>query len=147
MLGATSREMFRRVFDFARLDEPFEVGGIAVEPFATLHPAETYGLRVRSGTATVAYTSDTAAHDGLEEACRGADLLICEATYTSDVEAEAGIHMWAREAGELAAAAGVGRLVLTHIWPTKDPAVAVAEASAAFDGLVEAAVEGAVYEA
>jgi ribonuclease BN (tRNA processing enzyme) len=54
--------------------------------------------------------------------------------------------MWAREAGRLASEAGVGRLVLTHIWPTIDPEESVREAAEEFDGPVEAAVEDAIYD-
>lgn len=146
MLGETSVELFRKVFDVSTLAEPFRVGGLGVQPFPTMHPIEAFGLRVSAGGRTVVYTSDTAAHPGLAESCREADLLVCEATYVSTTKAEPGVHMWAREAGELAASAGAGRLVLTHIWPTNDPAVAVAEASEVYDGPVEAAVDGAVYE-
>ena len=38
--------------------------------------------------------------------------------------------------------AGVGRLVLTHIWPTNDRRLVVEGAEAAFDGPVTVAHEG-----
>jgi ribonuclease BN (tRNA processing enzyme) len=55
--------------------------------------------------------------------------------------------MSAAEAGELAARAGAGRLVLTHISDELDPGRALAAAGAAFDGTVEIAAEGSTYEA
>lgn len=145
-LGGTSLAMFRRVFDLRPIDEPFEVGPLRFTSFRTRHPAETYGLRITDGTSTVAYTSDTAWFDELPDACRDVDILISEATYLDGTEATPGIHMWAREAGELAEQAGAGRLVLTHIWPSFDPDAAVCQAAAVFDGPVSAAAEGEVYE-
>jgi ribonuclease BN (tRNA processing enzyme) len=50
--------------------------------------------------------------------------------------------MSARQAGEHAARAGVGSLILTHIWPTLDPEDSRAEASGAFDEEIEIARGG-----
>jgi ribonuclease BN (tRNA processing enzyme) len=144
-LGATSKAMFNKVFDFRDLQNAFDVGPMHFAPFRTHHPANTFGLRITCGDATVVYTSDTALFPDLASACRDADLLISEATYIDGIEASPGIHMWAREAGRNAKEAGVKRLVLTHIWSTFDPADAVTQAAEQYDGPVEAAVEGARY--
>lgn len=146
LIGQGSAKIFREVFDFRGIAQPFGVGDLTFGAFRVLHPTETYGITISDGTRRVIYTSDTAAFPELAEHCRGADLLICEATYVGDVDVEPGVHMWAREAGELAAAAGVGRLVLTHVWPSFDPADAAREAAERFDGPVEAAVEGKTYQ-
>lgn len=42
--------------------------------------------------------------------------------------------MTAEEAGEMAAEAGVGKLVLTHLWPGLDPDVSIAQAAKHYDG-------------
>ena len=55
------------------------------------------------------------------------------------------LHITAAEAGEHAARAGVGRLILTHIWPTNDRTVAVEEAERAFKQGVVSAEEGMVF--
>jgi ribonuclease BN (tRNA processing enzyme) len=145
-LGGQSAEMFERVFDLRPVTgEPFDVGPIRFEPFQTKHPGETYGLRLRADGRLAVYTSDTSMFPELVDACRDADLLICEATYVDGGEAEPGVHMWAREAGSVAAKAGVKRLVLTHILPAFDPQQAVNESAEEFDGPVEAAVEGKRY--
>ena len=62
-------------------------------------------------------TGDIAETDSLLEACRGADLLVCESTY---IEKEADMarhfgHLTAYQAADLAKRAGVGQLVLTHL--------------------------------
>lgn len=48
----------------------------------------------------------------------------------------------ARDAGTAAAAAGVGRLVLTHLWPGVDPASALLAAASRYAGRIEVAVHG-----
>lgn len=145
-IGPGSAKLFRQVFDFRPITEPFRIGDLAFGSFRVVHPTETYGISMTDGGKRAVYTADTAAFPELAEHCRGADLLICEATYVGDVDTDPGIHMWAREAGELAAAAGVGKLVLTHIWSSFDPDDAVREAASHFDGDIEAAVEGKTYE-
>ncbi len=63
------------------------------------------------------HIGDCGRTDDLMEACRDADGLVIEATYL-EVEAEMARsfgHLTARQAAELAAAAGVGHLYLTHI--------------------------------
>ena len=146
LIGPGSAKLFSQVFDFKTLASPFTVGDLAFKPFRVVHPTETYGLEISDGRRRVVYTSDTASFPELVECCRDADLLISEATYVGGVEVQAGVHMWAREAGDLAQAARVGRLVLTHIWGSFDPQDAVIEASDRFDGPVEAAAEGKTYK-
>ena len=46
---------------------------------------------------------------------RGADLFICESALPDEQKVEG--HLTPSEAGEMAARAGVGTLVLTHLYP------------------------------
>ena len=65
---------------------------------------------------SMAFVMDTAPCPGAAELAAGVDLLVCEATYLEQHRDLAGAyrHMTAGQAGELAASAGVGRLVLGH---------------------------------
>ena len=81
----------------------------------------------------------------------GADVLLCEASWPHVVpgrwtEPPGGLHMSGRQAGEHAAAAGVGRLLLTHVPTWCDPAALLAEAQEGFDGPVELVAPDATYE-
>ncbi len=145
-LGGISKAMFERVFDTRSIVEPFDVGDLHFEPFRTNHPAETYGLRISDGTRTFVYTSDTATFPELAGHCRDADLLLIEATYVEEAQASPNVHLWAREAGKVATDAGAKRVVLTHVWPTFDTEQAVREAAESYDGPIEAATEGKVYD-
>ncbi|MFC8599580.1 MULTISPECIES: MBL fold metallo-hydrolase [unclassified Isoptericola] len=131
------------------------VGPFELEPFTVYHPVEAYGVRVtgpsslRPGErATLAYSGDTDACDGLVEGARGADLFLVEAAFQEgrDDGVERGIHLTGRRAGEAAARAGVGRLLLTHLPVWNAPEVALAEARSAYDGPVEVATAGGVHE-
>ena len=73
---------------------------------------------------------------------QGADVLLCEATFAVLGEGSPDYHLAAGEAGEHAARAGAGRLILTHIWPTHDRSAARDRAGAAFDGPVMVAEDG-----
>jgi ribonuclease BN (tRNA processing enzyme) len=140
--GSSSAGLFHETFDFKPLTaEPFEVGDLRFEPFRTLHPPETYGVRIRDDGRLATYTSDTAWFDDLPEACGEADLLICEATYVEGVQAEPDVHLWAPEAGNVGEKSGAKRMLLTHVWGTFDPAQAASEAAKTFGGPVEPATE------
>jgi ribonuclease Z len=65
---------------------------------------------------SMAFLMDTRPCAGAATLARGVDLLVCESTYL-DEDAELAVghdHLTAGEAGQLAAAAGARRLVLTH---------------------------------
>jgi ribonuclease BN (tRNA processing enzyme) len=121
--------------------EALDLGGISVEPIRVEHSdLETYGLRIGDGAATVAYSADSGPTHALDALARDADLLICEAGAPEGEHSE--LHLTGGQAGEIAARAGVRRLLLTHLRPEADPDQAVAEARATFSGPVELATEG-----
>lgn len=121
------------------------VGDLSVTPRRVEHTEGTFALVVTDGETTLCYTSDTTFGDPVIRAAEGCDLLLAEATLPEAYRGAAP-HMTAAEAGELARAAGVGALVLTHIWPTNDRDEMVREARAAFGGPVHVAREFDTYE-
>ncbi|WP_052848336.1 MBL fold metallo-hydrolase [Streptomyces avicenniae] len=143
----TERSM-SEVFAFHTLvpDRPFAVGPFLVTAHRVVHPVETYGFRVEHRGRVLCYSGDTGRCDSLTELARGADLFLCEASFTDGKEDLPEVHINGREAGECAQRAGAERLVLTHIPPWTDAQVNLSDAKAAFDGPVELARPGAVYE-
>jgi ribonuclease Z len=80
-----------------------------------IDPADLVGP-TRPGR-TIVITGDTRPCDATAEASAGADLLVHEATFAEEEAARASEtgHSTAREAAQVAARAGVKRLVLTHV--------------------------------
>lgn len=89
----------------------------------------------------IVYSGDTQPCLGVLEAALGADLFICEATFTQDLveKAREVRHMTAQEAAGIALKAKARRLVLTHISPRhRDPTPVLEEAKAVFADTVVA---------
>jgi ribonuclease Z len=107
---------------------------VTLEDSRVIHPEELVGP-TRPGR-TVVYSGDTRPCDGVRAVSHGADLLVHEATFSSEEAAravETG-HSTAREAAEVARAAGVRQLILTHISPrySREAPELLAEARAVF---------------
>ncbi|HET7875160.1 MAG TPA: MBL fold metallo-hydrolase [Methylomirabilota bacterium] len=95
----------------------------------------------------VVYSSDTEPCDAVVALASGADTLIHEATFPERDRGRFGAHSTGAEAGEIAARAGVRRLLLTHIeadYHAEVEALA-AEARKRFPGPVEIAREFVPY--
>lgn len=100
-------------------------------------PASTVGALV--------YSADTGAGWSVASFGTGIAMFLCEATYTRGQEGRFR-HLSGRQAGEMAADAGVGRLVVTHRWPSVPSGALAAEADDAFGRPVHQAVPGRVFE-
>jgi len=122
------------------------VGPVRVTFAATDHRPPTLAARFDDGRHRLVYTADTGPGIDLAPFAEGADLLLAEATYQQGQEG-APVHLTAAQAGELARRAGVGRLVLTHVWPTFDPERSLEEARSTAGGIpVALARPRAVFE-
>ncbi len=143
--GAGDEHAFHRAFDHRTVapGDRFEVGGIAVGLGAVAHPVPAVCVGLTAGGRRLLYSGDTGPGGDVAVMASGADLLLCEATHQGPVSGDRyPYHLYASEAGQVAASAGVGRLVLTHLGPTLDPAVSIAEAAAVFNGPVAHAEPG-----
>jgi ribonuclease BN (tRNA processing enzyme) len=125
----------------------FDIGPFRVQTGLLPHWLPNAGARLTAGGATLVYTGDTGPAAEVVALARGADLLLAEATHLDEVPQGArGYLTSAREAGQQAAQAGVGRLVLTHLWPGTEHAAAIAEASQTYVGPIDVAVSGRVFD-
>ncbi|MGE3287070.1 MAG: MBL fold metallo-hydrolase [Pseudonocardia sp.] len=140
------------VFTFHTLDDGVSVPvrEVTVRAAAVDHLCEAYALRVEHEGSSLVFSGDTGPCTGLVELARGADVLLCESSWphVTDrwTEPPTGVHLSARQAGEHATAAGVGRLLLTHVPPWADGAQLLTEAKEAFDGPVEMVVPDECYD-
>ncbi|MCW2879674.1 MAG: hypothetical protein JWQ95_3774 [Sphaerisporangium sp.] len=122
-----------------------EVGPFHVDTWPLPHHVPNAGLRLTTGRTSIAYTGDTGPSPHLYDLARDADLFLAEATYPETVPAEDAPYLSsALQAGQVAAAAGAGRLVLTHLWPDTPPPQAIAAARTAFDAEISVAQQGMV---
>jgi ribonuclease BN (tRNA processing enzyme) len=134
------------VFDFVPVGPgSFDLGPFEVTLARTAHPIECYAIRLSAGGRSLVYTGDTGPCDPIVEQARGADVFLAEAAHPPGPDLPDGLHLTGRDAGEHAAAAGVGRLLLTHIPSWVDEIGQLFAASAVFSEseLVRA---GATYE-
>jgi ribonuclease BN (tRNA processing enzyme) len=120
-----------------------ELPGCRISLHPLRHAAPNCGTRIETGTASLAYTGDTGVCDGFGPLASGVDMLLAEATLDATDTGPHG-HLSAAEAGSIAAANGVGELVLTH-FGSADPAHLEARRAAAaevFDGPIALAQPG-----
>ena len=134
------------VFDFVPVGPgSFTLGPFDVTLARTVHPSECYAIRLTAGGRALVYTGDTGPSARVAELARGADVLLCEAAHPPGGDLPEGLHLTGREAGEHAAAAGVGRLLLTHIPSWVDEIGQLFAASAVFSE-TELVRPGSTYE-
>lgn len=116
-----------------------ERGGVTVTAIRNEHPPliDTFALSFKTDSTHVVFSGDTAPIEALEDFAKGADLLIHEAMLKSALP---GLmervgngsdklmahwlrsHTFAHDAARTATRAGVGRLALSHLIPSDDPA-------------------------
>jgi ribonuclease BN (tRNA processing enzyme) len=133
-------------FDFRTWDGPVRIGPFTVEAVPVVHPVPAYGLRVSVDGITVAYSGDTGPCPALARVADGADLLLAEASFREGDDNPVGLHLTGADCGELASRADVKSLVITHVPPWHDGQVALREAAELYDGPLELARAGAVYD-
>lgn len=148
VVSIDSQVAMRTAFDFRDVPpgDGFELGPFRVktEPMEHLGlPA--LGYRFEADGQVFAYTGDTGPTHHVEALARDADLFLAEATW-QDRDDLLPFHLSSRQAADHAREAGVGRLVLTHIWPTLDRDVSRAQAAEEYPGPLDVAVEGMAFE-
>jgi ribonuclease BN (tRNA processing enzyme) len=153
-LGAASSPYGGEIDDFSDIfdvrhwvdGEVVKVGAVSVLPRVVCHPTESFGLRItnREGASFV-YSGDTGFCDTIIDLARGADVFLCEASWTHSPDRPPNLHLSGTEAGRIATAAGVGELLLTHIPPWTSREDVISEAKAEFGGPVHAVVTGETF--
>jgi ribonuclease BN (tRNA processing enzyme) len=136
----------REAFEFRTLlPGKLELGPFTMRVARVNHPVETYATRLDHDGCSLTYSGDTGESDALVRLAAGTDLLLCEASFLEGRDTVPDLHLTGRQAGEHAARADVGRLVITHIPPWTDRDRTLADGKAAFAGPTELAAPGARY--
>jgi len=120
--------------------EELAVGDLHCRTGAATHIPSSLAYRFAAGARSVVITGDTGPCAELEAFAQGADLLVAEASLRPGASAVG--HLSAAQAGALARRAGVGRLLLTHLYPTADGADPAGRAAEEFGRAAEVARDG-----
>jgi len=120
-----------------------EIGPFGIDTWLLPHFVPNAGLRLTAAGRVLAYTGDTGPSPELVELARDAEVFLAEATYPEQVPTHSARYLSsALQAGEHAARAGAGRLLLTHLWPGTPAEAALAAARRAGPGDVAVARGG-----
>lgn len=119
------------------------VGDVVVRFAAATHSVPTNAVRIEHGGRSLTYSGDTGQGGGFPGLAAGCSTLLCEAGLTGRRDLGTyPFHLSGREAGALAATAGAGRLILTHLAPTLPAEEIAAAAMRTFAGTVLVAEPG-----
>jgi ribonuclease BN (tRNA processing enzyme) len=145
VLALDAPQMLARAFSLREFTagQRFGIGPFDVSTWLLPHFVPNAGIRLTAGAGTVAYTGDTGPSPDIAVLARDAGALLAEATFPREVPTASAAHLSsALQAGQHAAAAGAGALLLTHLWPGTDPAAALAAAGESYPGPVSVARPG-----
>ena len=141
---AAEEPQLERRFDYRDWSAEQQIGPFTVRTAEVRHPTPAFAIRVTETAtgAVMVYSGDTGPNQALVELARGADLLLIESAFRDHPDNAPDVHLSGRQAGQIAAEAGVASVLITHIPPWHDPADVLAEAEPHFAGPLTAAVSG-----
>ena len=141
--------VFHQVLDFREKGPGDDVwiGDAHLTFGRAIHPVPALVTRFDVGAGSLVYSGDTGPGGDLANLANNASLLLVEASLQGLRGPKTFLHhLTAVDAGELAAWAGVDRLVLTHIPASLDPDLSVEQASGVYAGSVDYAAPGSIFE-
>lgn len=119
---------------------PYQLQNTIVERNTTIsfsknpHSIPSYSIKIKHKDKTIIYSGDTGyIGNTIEKFAAGANLLICESTFLKNQKKSNDYHLYAHEAAQIANAAKVKKLLLTHFWPNIDKREYLEEALQTFD--------------
>jgi ribonuclease BN (tRNA processing enzyme) len=130
--GGSDDADFGAHFTFRTLAESFRIGPFEIETRPMAHPVEAYAMRVTAGGSALCYSGDTGPNPELVELARGCDVALFEASMLIGQPNPPDLHLTAADAAKAACAAGVDRLVLTHLVPWNTGEETLSEAQQVF---------------
>ena len=111
----------------------FDMCGAVFSFMKTIHPVETYAVKVEYENKTFVYSADTVYDENLIEFASGCDVFLCDSAFLENGRVESAPHPSAFQAANMAKEAKVDRLLLTHINPMVNEKEILKEAKDVFD--------------
>jgi ribonuclease BN (tRNA processing enzyme) len=118
--------------------------GVTLTSRSVPHSAESVAYSIEHDGKRLVYTGDTGHDPSLGTWAAGCDLLLAECSLPDSMPVS--IHLTPRETAELAAVAGPGMLVVTHMYPPLEGIDLRAELGARWAGPTVIATDGLVLE-
>ena len=140
--GLASKLVPREVVDLATDGTAVDLvpGALVLRARAAVHKQPAVSVRVEAQGRALVYSGDSDRSDDLVELCRGADVALLDCSMPDGQGAPG--HMTPSACADVAARAGVRRLVLTHLYPACDGVDVAAQARAGFAGEILVAEDG-----
>ena len=123
---------------------PLELPGGKLSWAPAKHRPESVAYRLESGGHTFVYTGDTEYSEPVVELATGADTMLVECSFPDDSPVPG--HLTPQGVARVASEAGVGRVVLTHVYPAADRLNLVSEVGKGYGGEVIVAEDGLTFE-
>lgn len=110
---------YNDVFEIIKINDEKEIiiNDINISFNRTIHPVETYSVKLTKGDKKFVYSSDTSYNENIIEFSKGVDLLLIEAGVLEKDRLKDTPHLSAKQAGVIVEKANVKRALLTHLWP------------------------------
>jgi len=109
------------------------LAGVTIDTAPMDHSPQSVAFRLTGpGGRSLVYSGDTDYSEQLVDLAQQADLLICESAFPEGLKVRG--HLTPALAGEIAARAGVHRLMLTHFYPVCDQTDIEAECRRTYNG-------------
>jgi len=121
-------------------NEPYQILDISITAKRTGHTENSLCYRAENNSESFFYSGDTGFNDNVVSLASDCKLAVIEASNTGNTQMEE--HLTPLLAGNIAARAGVEKLVLTHMYPEVLESDPLREASAVYSGEIILAREG-----
>ncbi|MCX5873264.1 MAG: MBL fold metallo-hydrolase [Deltaproteobacteria bacterium] len=118
----------------ATAPDSYEINGLQVSTRPAAHSFPSLSYRIDAEETALTISGDTDVSENLIELARNSDTLVCECSMPDNMKING--HMTPSEAGSVATAAMVKRLILTHFYPPCDDVDVVSAAQNKFHGTV-----------
>ncbi|MDP9485192.1 MAG: ribonuclease Z [Actinomycetota bacterium] len=119
---------------------PVDLAGCRLSWAPAEHRPESIAYRLDAGGGAFVYTGDTEYSESVVALARGAHTLLIECGFPDDAPVPG--HLTPSGVARIASESGVGRVVLTHLYPAVDNDLVASEVGRGYDGEIVVATDG-----